>query len=66
MGDTGRFGISMRFDSEISVIETQVSLDFPNLLTRIGGAIGVGKELFWIIIFTTTFLHTLYTRVKNK
>ena len=44
-----RYGFNLVFDESVDVTESVFSIDFVTLLTRIGGAVGVGKECLWII-----------------
>ena len=44
-----RFGFNLVIDKSVDVTESVFSIDFVTLLTRIGGAVGVGKECLWII-----------------
>ena len=43
------FGVNILFDKSVTVTESHFSINFLTLLTRIGGAVGVGKEGLWLI-----------------
>ena len=49
-------GIQLYFDDEVDVTATEVTIDGLTLLTRLGGATGVGKEVLWFILMVTDFL----------
>ena len=55
----------MLFDRLVSVTETGLSVNEMTLLTRVGGIIGVGKELLWIILFSLTYCITMYNYVAS-
>ena len=54
-----RYGTYLQFASQVEVLTTHYSITTITLVTRIGGIIGVGKELLWVIIFAVNFLVTL-------
>ena len=47
---TSHFGLIVNFDREVEVTEVKYSIGFITFLTRLGGIIGVGKELLWVLI----------------
>ena len=55
-----RYGFNLVFDESVEVTESVFSIDFVTLLTRIGGAVGVGKECLWIIFIILNKLTDLY------
>ena len=54
-----RYGFNLVFDESVEVTESVFSIDFVTLLTRIGGAVGVGKECLWIIFIILNKLLTV-------
>ena len=50
----GESGLFVAFDNEVVETRHKLEIGSKTLVTRIGGVIGVGKELFWIIIFIIT------------
>ena len=46
-------GILMYFDDEVDVTATEITIDGLTLMTRLGGATGVGKEVLWFILMIT-------------
>ena len=58
------FGVNILLDKSVTVTESHFSIDFLTLLTRIGGAIGVGKEGLWIIILVAERVYKLFTNSK--
>ena len=51
-----RYGLYIQFDKEVEVITSQFMINAETFLTRMGGVIGVGKELLWIILLCLTYL----------
>ena len=47
-------GLFVAFDNEVIETRHKLEIGTKTLVTRIGGVIGVGKELFWINIFIIT------------
>ena len=43
----------------------QWSIDPMTLLTRVGGVVGVGKELLWLVLLLTTYTFTTCTRTQQ-
>ena len=56
-------GVNLLFDRHVSLTETELSVTEMTFLTRIGGAIGVGKEFLWMILFVITNAVTLHKYV---
>ena len=49
--------INMYFDKTLEVTASQKTIDSLTLLTRLGGATGVGKEGLWfILLFIDIFI----------
>ena len=53
------FGIYIQFEDTVETTKVNVAITTATLLTRIGGIIGVGKELLWVIIFSCGGLRTI-------
>ena len=51
--------------SEVKFSTEYYSFDRNDLISSIGGTIGVGKEMLWIIITLVTFLMTFYRKVTK-
>ena len=47
--------LNMYFDKTVEVTASQKTIDNLTLLTRLGGATGVGKELAWFILILVDF-----------
>ena len=45
------FGLAIVFDTSVEQTKSDWQITEVTLLTRIGGIIGVGKNLLWIIVF---------------
>ena len=50
------FGLTIVFDNVVEKTISNWQIEPVTLLTRIGGIIGVGKELLWVLIITGSFV----------
>ena len=50
---------------QVRVSRAQWSIDPMTLVTRVGGVVGVGKELLWLVLLVTTFTCTTCARAKQ-
>ena len=60
------FGMSIVFDNVIEKTISDWQVNPVTLLTRIGGIIGVGKELLWVMILTGSSITLVVNYLKNK
>ena len=60
---TDQYGLILYFDKEVEVTEVKYSIGFITFLTRLGGIIGVGKELLWVLISIFTIGVFVHKRV---
>ena len=51
----------IQFDEIVQIHKSTFVIDEITLMTRIGGIIGVGKELLWVMIVTVGFVKILIT-----
>ena len=58
-------GLVMRFSDDVDVTEAQRTINFETLVSRIGGSIGVGKELLWITFTCITALKSVASFVRR-
>ena len=49
--DSDRYGLYIQFEDTVETTTLNLAITTTTLLTRIGGIIGVGKELLWVFIF---------------
>ena len=58
-----KYGLFVQFEDTVDVRRSNIVISPTTLVTRIGGIIGVGKELFWIIllVFSGSLMFTLDT-----
>ena len=49
----------------MTVTRAQWSVDPMTLLTRVGGVVGVGKELLWLVLLLATYTITSCARAKQ-
>ena len=59
------FGLLVDFDNVVEKTISNWQIESVTLLTRIGGIIGVGKELLWILITLITYLIVFYTNISR-
>ena len=62
----GRAGIFVIFDNVIEKTVSELKIGPKTLLTRIGGIIGVGKNLLWLLVFLFTSIGSGMTLLGNK
>ena len=66
------FGLTIVFDNVVEKTTSNWQIEPVTLLTRIGGIIGVGKELLWVLIITGSFITfalnylEICIRIKNR
>ena len=63
--NTKEVGLAIHFDKNVLVTRSAFTIDIVTLITRIGGIIGVGKELLWVIVFCMTTLISVFSKIKN-
>ena len=44
-----RHGVILTFKNEIELTKSELTVSFQTLITRIGGILGVGRTLTWLI-----------------
>ena len=59
-------GLVVIFDQFVEKTISELQIGPKTLLTRIGGVIGVGKNLLWLLIFLLTSLGGGLTLIKKK
>ena len=60
-----RTGLKVVLDTEVLQTVSKLQIGAKTLVTRIGGIIGVGKELMWILIFCLTTVSSLVLTLYN-
>ena len=63
--NTNQVGFDVQFEKHVVVTRSAFAIDLVTLITRIGGIIGVGKELLWVIVFCVTTLIAVFSKIKN-
>ena len=61
-----RAGLVIEFDGMVQTTTSEPQLTAKTLLIRTGGAIGIGKNLVWLIIFVLTSLGTIKKFLKQS
>ena len=54
------------FDETVEVTASQKTINELTLLTRLGGTIGVGKEMLAILLLLGEFIILFHTKIINK
>ena len=60
-----RYGMYVTILPDVEVTRTLLNIEPMTLMTRIGGIIGVGKELLWVIIFFSSSFLLIFKRVSH-
>ena len=63
---TSKEGIILVFENKIEKRISELQIGPKTLLTRIGGIIGVGKNLLWLLVFFFTSVGSLLTLGRKK
>ena len=58
-----RYGMYVTILPDVEVTRTLLNIEPMTLMTRIGGIIGVGKELLWVIIFFSSSFLLIFKKV---
>ena len=45
-----KYGLFVQFEDTVDVRRSNIAISPTTLVTRIGGIVGVGKELLWVIL----------------
>ena len=61
-----REGIKLFFENKVEKRISELQIGPKTLLTRIGGIIGVGKNLLWLLLFCFTSVGSLLTLGRKK
>jgi len=61
-----RYGMNMNFDQGVQATTSHLTLEPFTFLARIGGVIGVGQTLTWVINLCFVLLVVLLTNVNEK
>ena len=61
-----REGIILVFENKVEKRISELQIGPKTLLTRIGGIIGVGKNLLWLLVFFFTSIASLLTLARKK
>ena len=60
------FGLTIVFDNVVEKTISNWQIEPVTLLTRIGGIIGVGKELLWVMMITVSCITLVVNYLKYK
>ena len=58
-------GVYVDFESFVERQATGTHINFATFTTRVGGMIGVGKNLLWVVVLSCTSLLTISSFVKR-
>ena len=56
---TDMVSYGVQFKDMVEITTTNIAISPTTLITRIGGIIGVGKKLLWVIVFCCGYLTSL-------
>ena len=59
-----RYGLYAQFDQDVEVTVSKLEIGLKTLATRIGGIIGVGKELVWVIILVLSTIGSILSIMR--
>ena len=65
MESTNKAGVLALFDKHVHQTQTKLQIGLNTFLTRVGGIIGVGKNLLWILIFSLSSLGLLVNFLRK-
>ena len=60
-----KLGIFIQYEEKMKTVGVSFIINEITLLTRIGGIIGVGKEILWAIVFFIGLLKISMIKIKN-
>ena len=63
---TSQEGVLVFFENKVEKRISELQIGAKTLLTRVGGVIGVGKNLLWLLVFFFTSLGSLLTLARKK
>ena len=63
---TSQEGVLVFFENKVEKRISELQIGAKTLLTRIGGIIGVGKNLFWTLVFFFTSIGSLLSLWRKK
>ena len=58
-------GLVLTFDQQVEESVSSFQIGLKTLVSRIGGIIGAGKELFWIVTLSFTVPPLLLSLIKH-
>ena len=61
----GFTGMYIDFHGEVEVRSSELQITVKTMVTRIGGVIGVWKNVLWTIIFSVTSIGTLISFLRK-
>lgn len=63
--DNGQ-GILLYFDKNVDVTKSSLQISFIKIMSEIGGSIGIGKNLLWLIILLISTITVCVSKLKLK
>ena len=61
-----RYGMILFFKTEIDVTQAHLTISFETLVTRIGGILGVGRTLTWLLNNCIDYLSFAYQNLTTR
>ena len=60
------YGMNLWFQQEVQVFESHFTISGITLITRIGGGIGVGQVLTWLLNGGFDYFSVIYTNLRDS
>ena len=61
-----RHGVILTFKNEIELIKSELTVSLQTLITRVGGILGVGRTLTWIINKVFDCVLFAYNKIRES
>ena len=61
-----RHGVILTFNNEVELIKSELTVSFQTLITRVGGILGVGRTLTWIINKVFDCVLFAYNKIRES
>ena len=61
-----RHGVILTFNNEVELIKSELTVSFQTLITRVGGILGVGRTLTWLINKLFDYVLFAYNKIRES
>ena len=59
-----RKGVSLFFEKEVGITQSEFKTGFGGLISKIGGFIGISKNFLWLLILLITSMSIIMSKFK--